>query len=804
MKIGVIAPQADPPVAGGHERALEGLVTAFREHTPHEAELVAIPVRERTMREVVDAYHAFAELDVARFDLVITSKYPAWLVRHPQHVVFMFHRLRGLYDTYHVFGLPTRVDHHEPDLARFQRLLRAPTGRRETLAEIFAAFDDLVARRGADDPAFAFPGPLARELVHVLDAVGLDQSAIRRFFALSQTVAARPGNFPPGARVEVVYTPPFSTGIAPRDGRHFFTVSRLDAPKRIDLIVRAMEHVGHDVPLKIAGGGPELGRLRALAARDPRIELLGRVADDELDGLYADALAVPFVPYDEDLGLVALEAMARGKPVVTCRDSGGPTEFVRALETGLVTDPSPAAIGAALERLADDPGLARRLGAEACESVAGLGWERTVRSLLRAPRTRAPVAKRAPQPKVVVLSTYAAARNGHGGQQRLFHLSRGLAEDFDVEILVLGEDSEFTRTETLAPGLRQTIVPKSRAHVHGEGLVGVAVAGFPITDIAATMLVSATPQYVDTLREHSAGARCVVVEQPYLFPAIAAAGVSVPVIHEAQNVESVLKRGVLPRVEVGARLAEIVERVEGDVTRSSVLTTTCSDLDARTLADEYGVDASRFVVIANGVDTGATPFVDLTARRRHRDRWLNTFEGDARVVSPITRVAIFLGSWHLPNIDAAEAILAFAPRRPETLFVLAGSHCAALAARGLPANVAPLGLISAATKRALLGAADVALNPMRLGSGTNLKMVEYLAAGVPVVTTAAGARGLPLQDPPFVIADVDSFPTAIAGTYADLLATERRARRGRELVEREFDWSELGRRFARVVAGAAA
>ena len=83
-------------------------------------------------------------------------------------------------------------------------------------------------------------------------------------------------------------------------------------------------------------------------------------------------------------------------------------------------------------------------------------------------------------------------------------------------------------------------------------------------------------------------------------------------------------------------------------------------------------------------------------------------------------------------------------------------------------------------------------------------MVEYLAAGVPVVTTAAGARGLPLQDPPFVVTDASGVPTAIAGVYADPIATEGRAQRGRTLVEREFDWSVLGRRFARIVAAVAA
>ena len=71
-----------------------------------------------------------------------------------------------------------------------------------------------------------------------------------------------------------------------------------------------------------------ISKLREFAGDDPRIELLGFVNDDEVSSLYADALAVPYVPLDEDYGLVTFEAMACGKPVITTHDAGGPLEFV--------------------------------------------------------------------------------------------------------------------------------------------------------------------------------------------------------------------------------------------------------------------------------------------------------------------------------------------------------------------------------------------------------------------------------------------------------------------------------------------
>ena len=69
--------------------------------------------------------------------------------------------------------------------------------------------------------------------------------------------------------------------------------------------------------------------------------------------------AVMFPPFNEDYGFVTVEAFMCGKPVITCRDSGGPAELVRDGESGYVTDAHPEAIAAAMRALMDDRNLAR-------------------------------------------------------------------------------------------------------------------------------------------------------------------------------------------------------------------------------------------------------------------------------------------------------------------------------------------------------------------------------------------------------------------------------------------------------------
>lgn len=109
----------------------------------------------------------------------------------------------------------------------------------------------------------------------------------------------------------------------PRDG--YLCAGRLVAYKRTELLVQACILLGR--PLRIAGSGPELGRLRALAGANPNVTFLGSMTDGDLWTEYARCRALLFAA-DEDFGMVALEAQACGRPVIAY-GHGGSLETVR-------------------------------------------------------------------------------------------------------------------------------------------------------------------------------------------------------------------------------------------------------------------------------------------------------------------------------------------------------------------------------------------------------------------------------------------------------------------------------------------
>lgn len=104
------------------------------------------------------------------------------------------------------------------------------------------------------------------------------------------------------------------TSVLEREPPFFLMVGRLIAYKRHDIAIEAFNELG--LPLKIIGRGPELERLKKMANRN--IEFLGRIEDADLPVYYQKATGFIF-PQEEDFGIVAIEALAAGSPLIAFR-----------------------------------------------------------------------------------------------------------------------------------------------------------------------------------------------------------------------------------------------------------------------------------------------------------------------------------------------------------------------------------------------------------------------------------------------------------------------------------------------------
>jgi len=341
-RIAICAAQV-PFVRGGAEIHVESLARELRARG-YEVDIVRLPFKWYPRQELIKACLAWRLIDLTEsmgqpIDLVIATKFPSYVVPHPNKVVWLIHQYRAVYD---LFGTP------------YSELTTSPEDQH------------------------------LRQIIRRIDERTLGEA--RRIFTNSRNTAARLARFN-GLQGEPLYHPPQHDGryYTESYGDYVLAVSRLEALKRIDGLLRAMAHVSTDARALIAGTGPEAERLQRLARElrvGDRVRFLGYVEDEELLRLYANALAVYYAPYDEDYGYVTLEAFRSRKPVLTAPDSGGVLEFVEDGMNGFVVPlDRPAEMAARIDRLRSDVQLAKRLGEEGHARIAHITWDYAIQRL---------------------------------------------------------------------------------------------------------------------------------------------------------------------------------------------------------------------------------------------------------------------------------------------------------------------------------------------------------------------------------------------------------------------------------------
>lgn len=149
-----------------------------------------------------------------------------------------------------------------------------------------------------------------------------------------------------------------------------FALGRLVPYKGFEYLVRSAARLGRDAVVLLGGSGPMREELEALVRElglQGRVELLGRIDDRQMELLMraCDVFCLPSVQKSEAFGIVQVEAMRAGRPVVSTRIPGSGMDWVNQDgETGITVEPGrPEALAEALNQLIENPQLARRLGA---------------------------------------------------------------------------------------------------------------------------------------------------------------------------------------------------------------------------------------------------------------------------------------------------------------------------------------------------------------------------------------------------------------------------------------------------------
>jgi glycosyltransferase involved in cell wall biosynthesis len=340
VRIAVLRPQV-PFARGGAEIFTDELVDVLRARG-HDADLVSVPFKWYPGTRLLTQAFLWRMLDLEeadgrRIDMVIGTKFPSYVVRHPEKRVWLVHQFRQAYE----------LDGTE-----------------------LGQFGDTPEERAL------------RRQVQELDRVALGEAT--RLFATSQNVAGRLERST-GLVAEVIPHPPQALVYrsAPSEG-FVLSASRLDRAKRIDLLLEGAA-LQPGLEVVVASDGPDRERLEGIArgrGLDGRVRFEGRVDAERLAELYATCSSVYYAPVDEDFGMGPFEAFLSGKPVITTTDSGGPLDVVHDHRTGLVVEPTAAAIGEAASWLRGHEDEAAAFGGAGKALADEVTWDRAIARLL--------------------------------------------------------------------------------------------------------------------------------------------------------------------------------------------------------------------------------------------------------------------------------------------------------------------------------------------------------------------------------------------------------------------------------------
>jgi len=215
-------------------------------------------------------------------------------------------------------------------------------------------------------------------------------------------------------------------------------------------------------------------------------------------------------------------------------------------------------------------------------------------------------------------------------------------------------------------------------------------------------------KYINRLKALTKESNIIIFEGPWQYPLIRDQLNGKLVVYDAHNVEFLLRSGNIYRDEC--------KKIEGELLARADMVLSVTRRDMKSFIEIYGVDEKKLFYVPLETDKSPIPW-----------------QGED------SKSIVFIGSVYASNNYALDRIQEIASKNPEFIFEIIGS---ARPTRGSKLkNMVFHGVVDDAKKSEIMSRCFLALNTVTEGSGRNLKMVDYLAHGLPIISTPIGTRG---------------------------------------------------------------
>lgn len=384
--------------------------------------------------------------------------------------------------------------------------------------------------------------------------------------------------------------------------------------------------------------------------------------------------------------------------------------------------------------------------------------------------------------QIIIVNTFPIYPPTHGGQVRIYNIYKNLSEFFVVKLICFGENTEFIEKKEIFPDFTQITINKTNKQRYYEIILGKLI-GMSIDDIISIFLWQDNKSFKETIEKELNRSHAVISCHPYLFGSIVDS--KILKIYEAQDVEYLLKKEIFETknklsLPIQKFLLHKIFEIEKEAVLKSDIVTVVSHENMEYLKELFHEKKDKFIEVANGVT------VNPMKSENHKKALKEKLHLENR------KILLFIGSGHPPNVEALKSIFELADRLHEYLFFIVGSVGIPYQNKNERKNVKVFGIVSDEIKEKLFEISDIALNPMKHGSGTNIKMLDYMASGIPVISTPIGARGLDLQNGrDAIICNLEDFEKSIRDLIKDKELYKKLLKNGRQLIQEKYDWKKI-------------
>jgi len=313
-----------------------------------ESQVIRCHYSEYSVDNILDSMMVARLTRLDNVDMMISLKFPAYLIPHENKRLWLLHQLRPAYDLegiqpYDFFAYSNYAQKIKNNIINSDNTFLSPLeGRIFTISQVVS---DRLKKYNKIDSDYLYPPIIDEEM--------------------------------------------FYKG---EKGDYIFYPSRISVSKRQGLLVEAMKFTKSNVKLVLAGKGDSIQNEEEIIHLIERYNLSGKITyinrfitQKEKCDLYANCLGAAFIPLDEDYGYITIEAFKSSKPVITCVDSGCPALFVQHEQCGYVVNPTAQELAAAMDMLYENTKNAIEMGQNANERLKKLNinWETVLSRLIQ-------------------------------------------------------------------------------------------------------------------------------------------------------------------------------------------------------------------------------------------------------------------------------------------------------------------------------------------------------------------------------------------------------------------------------------